>query len=62
MVSYREREYVMRGNAHVAAKKLDLESDNRLCEPDHGEDAAENQLALVVARVDREQEGQEQAE
>jgi hypothetical protein len=49
-------------NVHVASKKLDLEGHDGLGDPDHGEDAAEDERALVIASVDREKEGQKQAE
>lgn len=47
---------------HVASKELDLEGHNSLGDPDCREHAAENERALVVACVDGEEEGQEQAE
>ena len=47
---------------HGATEELDLEGDDCFGQPDHCEDAAEDLRALVVARVDREEERQEQAE
>ena len=41
---------------HVASEELDLEGHDGFGDPDHGEDAAEDERALVVAGVDREKE------
>ena len=49
-------------NIHVASQKLDLESDNRLGNPDCREDAAEDERTLVVAGVDGQEEGEQQTE
>jgi hypothetical protein len=43
---------------HGATKKLDLEGDDSFGHPDHCEDAAEDLRALVLARIDREEERQ----
>jgi hypothetical protein len=50
------------GGLHVATKELDLERNDGLCDPDGGEDAAEDQRALVVPGVKGEQEGEQQTE
>jgi hypothetical protein len=47
----------MTANVHGAAEELDLESDDSFGHPDHREDAAEDLRALVLACVDREEEG-----
>ena len=49
-------------DVHVPAKQLDLQRDNGLADPDSCEDAAEDQRALIIPCVDREEEGKEQAE
>jgi hypothetical protein len=49
-------------NIHGAAEELDLEGDDSFGHPDHCEDAAEDLRALIIARVDRQEERQEQAE
>ena len=49
-------------DVHVAAKQLDLQRDDGFAEPDGGEDAAEDERALVFSGVQAQEEGEEKAE
>lgn len=42
--------------SHVASQQLDLEGDHRLANPDQGEDAGEDQVALSAARTQGEKD------
>lgn len=41
---------------HAAAQKFDLKRDDSLSDPDHCKHAAEDERALVISRVQAEQE------
>lgn len=49
-------------DVHVAAEQLDLQRDDGLGDPDGSKDAAEDQRALVVSRIEAEEEGEKKAE
>jgi hypothetical protein len=50
------------GTIHVASEKLDLQSHNRLTDPDHGKHAGEDKRRLIVMSTHREKHAQKQAE